>query len=284
MKVLSPKQSLLCMAACFGLPMAIQAAPIIGTMQVTGVVDVGASFVDFLPVGGGTGQLGILGAGNSGTFAVYNLANPAETTTITVKDLSGGPATGPVSILNFITFGTTALAGDALNLTSISGGSGGTAGCGAPAAVGDTCTPLNSPFTLTDVADASAGVVPAGTPCAEGPTPAAGSVNCATAITFLFAGNAVATDGSTSSLTGTLSTQTTAGVSTPTGTGAHTYQDILAFLAASPTNAIEESFSGVISTSALATTVPEPNFGVVLAGGLILIGLGTMRRRRRAVD
>lgn len=281
MKLITPKRSLLCVIACFGLPLAMQADPIVGTMQIAGVVDVGATFIDFLPVGGGTGNLGILGAGNSGTFAVYNLMDPASTTTVTVKDLTSGPATGPVSILDFITFGSTALSGDAINLTSISPGSASLAGCSAPAAVGDTCTPPNSPFTLTDVADTSMGSVPMGTPCAEGTSVTAGTVACATSISFLFQGNAVATDSSVSSITGTLSTQTTAMASTVSNP--HTYQDILAAIEANPNAFVQESFSGVITAQALPTGVPEPNGSALMLGGLVLMGLGTLRRRRRTV-
>lgn len=271
--------TLLAAAGYLGLSVAAYGTPINGTLQVAGSVTVGENELDF------TGpQLGVLGALNTGSFAGFNMAgNPTGTTPIAITDLMGPPISGAITQNNFITFGGTYLSGASLNLTLVSPGSDGSAGCSAlqsAAAVGDLCTPPNSPFNLEDVQDSSImTTVAPGTPCKENPTnngPTA--VNCATAITFLFSGTVMSPQGDPGIFNATFSTQTPAGTSSVANP--ETFQDILAALEGNGgTGTVSESFSGVITV----TSAPEPGTEWMLIAGVLMLGIGMAGKRSRAL-
>jgi hypothetical protein len=252
-----------------------RADSIVGNLQVVGSVTVGETTITWAG-----GQLGVLGNLNTGSFAPFNMpGDPTGTTPINVMNLTGPPISGPTNVPNFITFPGPILMGAHLDLTLISPGSDGSAGCTLAAAVGEICTPPNSPFNLQDVQDsANPTTVAPGTPCEEQGVTNPSAVPCAVSITFLFSGNAVTASGGRTIFTGTFSTQTTAGVSSVSNP--RTYQDILAALQANGgTGTVSESFSGVITAS-----VPEPGSATTLIVGVAMLVFGLARKRSRAAN
>ncbi len=139
-----PVMSLIALSVLVG---AAYATPISGTLNITGDVSVGATAIDWLPVGGGTGTLTVT-ASSTGSFAA--LAGDSGTT----KDLDvlAQPVGVPISLPDFIVLP----GGISLELTMIDPGVFGSADCGAPPAPGQTCTPLLpppiSPFNLMNTA------------------------------------------------------------------------------------------------------------------------------------
>jgi PEP-CTERM motif len=126
---------------------AAYAAPITGELDITGDVAVGATTIDWLPIGGGTGTFAVT-ASSTGTFS--GLAG----TTGTSKDLdvSTQPVGLPFSLPNFLLLPS----GITIELTMIDFGVFGSADCAAAPAPGQNCTPLfpppKSPFNLTNTA------------------------------------------------------------------------------------------------------------------------------------
>jgi len=170
----------------------------------------------------------------SGSFA-------GLTTPVSVKDLTGGPITGSISVIDFATF-TAAIGLINFDLTNIDPGTGTLAQC-ADNTVGNVCTPTDSPFTLTQV------------------TP--------TTVAF-----AVSIEGW--AYTGMSSTGESAAQGVLTGQQVPgTITGILQELASSGhiTNSYSASFS--------ADTAPEPGtFAMFLIGGGLL-GTGVLRGRRK---
>lgn len=111
-----------------------QAAPITGVANIAGNVNVSGTTVAFNPTFTNT-----LGATESGSFAGL--------TGGTIGSLTGGPATGSVNMPGFIQFTTGVAAPITFDLTFIAPGVGTAAGCSS-AAMGASCTPPGSPFTL----------------------------------------------------------------------------------------------------------------------------------------
>src|SRR5665213_3124644 len=272
-------RTLFCAAACFGLCSMVYGDAINGDLQLAGGVIVGETTIDFVPPGTG-GQIGVEGAFNTGSFAGFNMpANPTSTTTIQIMDLTGPPISGTVAVPNFITFVGTYLAGTALNLNLISPGSDLSAGCTTDenlAMVGQTCTPPNSPFNLQNVQDSHVAMVPPGTPCRESGISNPNAVNCAVAISFLFAGTVLSPDGDPGTFTGTFDTQTTPGTSSVANP--ETIEDILAALEQNNgTGTVSESFSGVITAT---SSTPEPDSWMLMAG-IGMVGLGLLGKKSR---
>jgi hypothetical protein len=110
------------------------AAPITGTVNISGSVAVGGTFIDFQPpVGPPSGTFAVSNTGNSGSFA--GLSNTAGT----ILDIAtmSGPLTG------FLTFASAP--NIRLDLTSVDPGSFTSTDCFAAPAAGQTCTP-GAPF------------------------------------------------------------------------------------------------------------------------------------------
>ncbi len=126
---------------------AAYATPISGTLNITGDVAVGATTIDWLPLGGGTGTFTVTPS-STGSFS--GLAGDSGT----VKDLDvlTEPVGVPISVLNFIVLP----GGISFELTMIDAGVFGSIDCSAAPAAGQNCTPLipppKSPFNLTNTA------------------------------------------------------------------------------------------------------------------------------------
>jgi hypothetical protein len=167
------------------------ASPIIGVLNIAGGVSVSMSVIDFLPVGGGTGIVLADAFTNTGSFAVLNTGNPATESSATIKDLTGPPFTGAVSVPAFLS-GFTLAPNIQLNLTFVnpSNITNSGSGCSAntsSAAAGNACALPGSPFNLQDVL--SGGAISA-------------------VVSLGLSGNAVnTTTGEVSPFTGVLSTQ-----------------------------------------------------------------------------
>jgi len=112
------------------------AAPITGTVNLSGSVAVGGTFIDFQPPAGPPdGAFTVSNSGNSGSFSGLN------NTAGTIMDLSS--TTPGSSIPGFITFA--AAPNIRLDLTSVDPGSFTSTDCFAAPAAGQTCTP-GAPF------------------------------------------------------------------------------------------------------------------------------------------
>jgi hypothetical protein len=217
------------------------AAPITGTVNISGSVAVGETFIDFQPPAGPpNGSFTVSNSGNTGSFAALN------NTTGSILDLASTQI--GMSVPNWITF--TAAPNIVLNLTSVDPGSYTQTDCTMAPALGQTCTPgppapQPNPFSLTNLE-------------------VGGTLGSVASITFH--GTAVnTTTGETSSFIGVFSSQFTV-----------PYQTLLMDLAAGPTASIDTSYSATISTSA----VPEPATMILLGSGLIgIFVLGRKRAR-----
>ncbi len=129
------------------LPGVAYATPISGELNITGDVSVGATTIDWLPTGGGTGTFAVTQS-STGDFA--GLAGQSGT----MKDLDelSVPVGTDVSVTDFIT-----LPGNiSFELTKIDAGVFTSAQCGAAPAAGQVCTPdfpaPKSPFNLINTA------------------------------------------------------------------------------------------------------------------------------------
>jgi len=220
------------------------AAPITGTVNISGSVAVGGTFIDFQPpVGPPSGSFAVSNTGNTGSFAGLN------NTTGTIMDLNETVQTPGVSFAPLTGFLTFASAPNIrLDLTSIDVGSFTSTECFAAPAAGQTCTP------------------PLGFGGAVGTNPF--NLNNTTASTssasITFHGTAVnTTTGETSSFVGIFSSQFTV-----------PYQVLLADIAAGTT--VSTSYSATIT--ATTSAVPEPATMILLGSGLI--GIFVIGRKR----
>ncbi|HWD98066.1 MAG TPA: hypothetical protein VG345_03485, partial [Bryobacteraceae bacterium] len=146
-------KGLLAMAGVAGLSVfcisSASAAPITGTVNISGSVAVGATFIDFQPpVGPPNGAFVVSNSGNTGSFAALN------NTTGTIMDLNETvetPGSSFPALMGFVTFTT---APDIrLDLTSIDPGTFTSTDCFAAPAAGQTCTPTGpfpNPFNLSN--------------------------------------------------------------------------------------------------------------------------------------
>lgn len=141
----------LCLSVCLLAVLAVpsHATPITGVLDISGSVAVGATTIDWLPVGTGTGGFMIEPA-SSGFWSA--LAG----TTGTAKDLdvSVQPVGSMFLLPSYMTFA--AMPNLSFDLTMIQPGVFSSAACGAPPAAGQNCTPPfpppKSPFNLTNTA------------------------------------------------------------------------------------------------------------------------------------
>lgn len=126
---------------------AAYATPISGELDITGDVAVGATTIDWLPVGGGTGTFTVT-ASSTGTFSGL----VGATGTAKDLDVTAQPVGVPISLPNFLVLP----GGISFELTMIDPGVFGSADCTAAPAAGQNCTPLfpapKSPFNLTNTA------------------------------------------------------------------------------------------------------------------------------------
>jgi hypothetical protein len=124
---------------------AAYATPISGELNITGDVAVGATTIDWLPAGGGTGTFTVT-ASSTGTFS--GLAGSSGT--MTDLDVLLQPVGVPISLPDFLVLP----GGISFELTMIDAGVFGSADCAAAPAAGQVCTPLfpppKSPFNLSN--------------------------------------------------------------------------------------------------------------------------------------
>ena len=221
--------------------LSLSAAPISGTVNISGSVAVGETFIDFQPpVGPPNGAFVVSNTGNTGSFA--GLSN----TTGLILDLNDAvepPGQSFPTLKGFVTFA--AAPNISLDLTEIDPGAFSSANCFASPAAGQTCTPaatgngFASPFNLTNTS----------------------ATTSTAAITVR--GNAVNTaTGESSPFIGIFTTQFTV-----------PYQTLLAEVT---TGQVATSYS----TTFAATTVPEPMTPILLGSGLIALGALRRFRRK----
>ncbi len=112
------------------------AAPITGQANIAGNVSVSGTSITFEPNFTTTA-----GAGETGSFTGL--------TGGTIQSLTGGPATGTLAtpVVGFVNFTTGLATPVTFDLTYIAPGVGNVADCGS-SALGASCTPSGSPFTL----------------------------------------------------------------------------------------------------------------------------------------
>lgn len=221
------------------------AAPITGTVNISGSVAVGGTFIDFQPpVGPPNGVFSVSNTGNTGSFAALN--NTAGSI-LDLNEMVQTPGVAFPTLTGFITF--TADPTIRLDLTSIDVGSFTSTDCFAAPAAGQTCTPPlgfggavgTNPFNLNNTS--------AGTSTAS----------------ITFHGTAVNTaTGETSSFIGVFSSQFTV-----------PYQTLLSDITAGTT--VSTSYSASI-TATPTSTVPEPATMILLGSGLI--GIFVIGRKR----
>lgn len=116
------------------LSISANAAAVTGVSNIAGSVTVTANSINFNPSFTST-----TGGLETGSFAGL--------TGGTIGSLTGGPATGVVNNPGFINFSQGVAAPITFDLTFIAPGTGTLSGCGT-SAVGSSCTPTGSPFTL----------------------------------------------------------------------------------------------------------------------------------------
>src|SRR3954447_4692450 len=207
----------------------VQAESVSGLANIAGNVTVTANSINFAPT-----FVNTPGALETGSFAGL--------TGGTIMSLTGGPATGNVSVPNFISFNAGVATPVTFDLTFIAPGVGTQAAC-ASSTPGSLCTPNNSPFTLLQLTSSTV------------------------VATLQLNGNAYTGSSATgtSPTTGVFSTQTVIDGTLP---------QIIAALNAG------RSINGITySASFIASPVPEP--APMLLMGLGLVGAGLMARRKK---
>ncbi len=218
---------LLATAAFFNAGTA-QAAAVTGEANIAGNVSVDLHSIVFNSTFTNTP-----GAMETGSFAGLTGGN--------ILPLLGGPATGTVSVPNFISFNLGVATPVTFDLTYIAPGVGTQAGCGS-STPGSLCTPNGSPFTLLQLTSS-------------------------TVVASLQLNGVAYTDSSASGVsatTGVFSTQTVIGGTLPA---------IIAALNAG------QAIDGITySASFVASPVPEP--ASMLLMGLGLAGAGLIARRK----
>lgn len=117
------------------LAVSAQAAPVTGMANIAGNVTVTRDSIQFDP----QFVVPVAGAMETGNFTGL--------TGGTIMSLSGGPQTGPTSVMNFVKFTDGVAQPITFDLTYIAPGVGTMAGCGS-SAPGTACTPTGSPFTI----------------------------------------------------------------------------------------------------------------------------------------
>lgn len=130
-------------------PVYLNAAMITGVLSVSGLVQVDATSMDFLPDNGGIGEIQANATGQTGYFSglAGNVGSAKD------LDVAGQPVDMPFSLAGFLTFAS--MPDLSFELTYILPGSGTMQACGAPASAGQSCTLTGSPFTLTNVTGSS---------------------------------------------------------------------------------------------------------------------------------
>jgi hypothetical protein len=219
------------------------AAPITGTVNISGSVAVGGTFIDFQPpVGPPSGSFVVSNTGNTGSFAGLNNTSG---TVLDLNEMVQTPGVAFPPLNGFLTFASAPTI--RLDLTSIDVGSFTSTDCFAAPAAGQTCTPPlgfggavgTNPFNLNNT------------------TPGTSTAS------ITFHGNAVNTStGEVSSFIGVFSSQFTV-----------PYQTLLQDIAAGQT--ISTSYSASITTT---SAVPEPATMILLGSGLI--GIFVIGRKR----
>jgi hypothetical protein len=207
---------------CF--PVAARAALLNGTVNVVSTIDISLGTIDFqgnaFTMNGGTGGFTALD-GTTGTIG--NITDPPDT-----------PGS-PLDVTNFMTF--LVVPNISITLTLVEAGIDGAAGCAAPpAAAGQVCTPLQTPFNFQNTSDASS------------------------ALSFSLTGLEVdSLTSTTTPITGFFTTQF------PT----MNFQQLLAAINSGGT--VTNTISGQFST--VDSSVPEPNTWSAIAIGAAAIGL-----------
>jgi len=250
----------------------VNASPIYGAFNVAGFADVifSAANINFLCNAGPLATLaapcgsGPAGAGNFlVTSAIGDMA-PYTNQSAYVKDLGQSltPYNEPILLSNFLSFSNTAInpvasPDVAFDLRFINLGVSGQAQCGAAAAAGQTCTP------------AYASLVSAANPAGLSP--------------YNFQNFSAGTSSVSLSVAGDIRRISTNEVIPFIGvyTSHFTlpYQTVLAqILAGGSVNSYSGTFSSVPPGGPGGNPVPEPSAGILLAAGVVLIGIGLARR------
>lgn len=137
-------------ATLVGMPAAGSAATISGVLNTTGSATVTEDQIDFLPLGGTTGEFTVdKFAPGTGDFSGFN----SEQGLIKDLMLPGDPVGVVFSKPDFMTFVN--YPNLSFELTFIEPGVSGIAECFLAAAVGQQCTPAGSPFNLENTATGS---------------------------------------------------------------------------------------------------------------------------------
>jgi hypothetical protein len=232
------------LALSVGVPTSGYGATISGTLNTTGSARVTQTTIDFLPLAGGQGNFNIpIDDPGTGTFAT--LADQGEVDGV-IKDLNlpGDPVGSIFSKLDFMTF--VGYPGLSFELTFIEPGVSGAGDCFAPAAAGQICTPVGSPFNLQNT-----------------------SANSSTA-SFNVSGNVTDGSGDVSTFTGTLTTQF----------DNRNYQSVLNdIFGPNGPGFVQASYSGQFTVVAGdIPPIPEPASIFLLGAGVL--GLSFIKRRR----
>jgi len=211
------------------------------TLNITGSLSVSTTGVDFLPAGTGVGTFNVDQFTQTGIFV------PVAGTTGTAIDLNfmAAPINQTFLLSNFLTFA--ANPNLRFNLTFINLGVSGLAGCAAPPAVGQSCTPafpsLVTPANPLGLTPFNFTNVPVGS----------------STLSFAVAGN-VNNNGVITPFTGTFSTQFST-----------VYQQVLATI--STGGSVSSTYSATFQTPGSEVSVPEPAtlllFSIGLGGTLV---------------